>query len=170
MDERQVDKLLVKISQGDNAAFGELYEKTKRGVFSFLYSYLKNYENTEDAMQTVYLKIKLNIAGYKHGTNGRAWVLQIAKNQALNELNRQKRTDSLEDKIIAVSPQVSEGVTDVMQRTLTDEEQRIVVLHVLWGYKHREIAQQFGCPTGTVTSKYKRSIAKLREALKEEKK
>ena len=61
MDERQIDKLLTRISTGDNEAFEELYEKTKRGVFSFVYSYLDNYASTEDVMQTVYLKIKLNI-------------------------------------------------------------------------------------------------------------
>ncbi|MDE6373709.1 MAG: RNA polymerase subunit sigma-24, partial [Clostridia bacterium] len=75
MDKNQIDKLLVKISRGDNAAFEELYERTKKGVFSFLYSYLKNYENTEDAMQSVFLKIKLNAAQYERGTNGSAWIL-----------------------------------------------------------------------------------------------
>lgn len=168
MDKRQIDKLLVKVSHGDNVAFGELYEQTKKGVFSFLYSYLKNYENTEDAMQSVYLKIKLSIGQYIHGTNGSAWILQIAKNQAINEINKSKRVDYSNN--IAVperTAEVSGGVIDTMNKVLTDDEQRIVVLHVLWGYKHREIAERLGCPTGTVTSKYKRSIAKLKQALKE---
>jgi RNA polymerase sigma-70 factor (ECF subfamily) len=54
-----------------------------------------------------------------------------------------------------------------MDRALTDEEQRIIILHVLWGYKHREIGKILDCPTGTVTSKYKRAIEKMRKALKE---
>lgn len=168
MDERQVDKLLVKISRGDNDAFEELYKNTRRGVFSFLYSYLRNYENTEDAMQTVYLKVKLNIGQYIHGTNGRAWLLQIAKNLALNELSKNKRLDYCEDMTAVRRTDYSEGVMDAMKRVLSSEEERIVILHVLWGYKHREIAKELGCPTGTVTSKYKRSIAKLKDELKEE--
>lgn len=168
MDGKQVDRLLVKISCGDNAAFEELYECTKRGMFSFLYSYLKNYENTEDAMQTVYLKVKLSIGQYSHGTNGRAWLLQIAKNQALNELNKNKRVVYGDTVAVEEEPQLSGGVTEVMKRVLSEEERRIVTLHVLWGYKHREIAKELNCATGTVTSKYKRSIAKLKEALKEE--
>ena len=59
-------------------------------------------------------------------------------------------------------------VTDMMERVLTEEERRLIVLHVLWGYKHRELAQMLGVPTGTVTSKYKRAIEKLRRAWKEE--
>lgn len=168
MDKRQIDKLLVKMSHGDNAAFGELYERTKKGVFSFLYSYLKNYENTEDAMQFVYLKIKLSIGQYKYGTNGSAWILQIAKNQALNEINKSNRIDYSYNIAVPERTTVDSGsVIDIMNKVLTDDEQRIVVLHVLWGYKHREIAEQLGCPTGTVTSKYKRSIAKLKQALRE---
>lgn len=169
MDERQVDKLLVKISQGDNVAFEELYIKTRRGVFSFLYSYLKNYENTEDAMQTVYLKVKLNICQYTHGTNGRAWLLQIAKNCALNELSKQKREEFLDDATISPYMDTYSGsVVSAMKKALTEEEERIVILHVLWGCKHREIAKELNCPVGTVTSKYKRSISKLKEELKKE--
>ncbi len=167
MDKRQIDKLLVKISRGDDAAFGELYELTKKGVFSFLYSYLKNYENTEDVMQTVYLKVKLNIAQYRPETNGSAWILQIAKNQALNELHKSRRVNYTDELSITEQPATVGGITEAMGKVLTEEEQHIIILHVLWGYKHREIADQMGCPTGTVTSKYKRSIAKLKQALKE---
>lgn len=168
MDGRQIDRLLVKISCGDNVAFEELYICTKKGVFSFLYSYLRNYENTEDAMQTVYLKVKLGIGGYAHGTNGRAWILQIAKNQALNELKKNSRVEYGDDFAISDEPELAGGVTEIMTKVLSEEEQRIVTLHVLWGYKHREIAKELALPTGTVTSKYKRSIAKLKTALKEE--
>lgn len=168
MDGRQIDKLLIRISRGDNDAFAALYEETRRGVFSFLYSYLKDYEDTEDAMQTVYLKVKLNAAQYRHGTNGRAWLLQIAKNLALNEVKSHKRTQWEEPPQEVIEPPLPLGITDVMNRVLTEEECYIINLHVLWGYKHREIAKEMHCPTGTVTSKYKRSIAKLKTALKEE--
>lgn len=168
MDGKQIDKLLIKISCGDNVAFEELYNCTKKGVFSFLYSYLKNYENTEDAMQTVYLKVKLGIGQYVHGTNGRAWLLQIAKNLALNELGKNSRVEYGDDFVIPIEPKFSGGVIDAMKKILSVEEQRIVTLHILWGYKHREIAKELNLPTGTITSKYKRSIAKLKKALKED--
>jgi len=167
VDERQIDKLLIKISQGDNEAFERLYEGTKKGVFSFVYSYAENYACAEDVMQTVYLKVKIHISSYKKGTNGRAWLLQIAKNEALNELKKRKKTQSCENPTEKFE-QLG-YLTDIMRRVLTNEELQIVILHVLWGYKHREIAEELKCPTGTVTSKYKRSIQKLQNALKEDK-
>lgn len=167
MHEKQIDKMLVGIAHGDNIAFEELYNATKRGVFSFVYSYMKNYEDAEDVMQTVYLKIKLNIDKYAPGTNARGWILQIAKNQALNELKKRARTNS-DDATAATDASIADSpVMAVMQSALTQDERVIVDLHVLWGYRHREIAKLLDCPVGTVTSKYNRSIKKLKKALKE---
>ncbi len=169
MKKTEIDGLLRRVANGDNVAFGELYEKTKRGVFAFLHTYLQNYADTEDAMQTVYLKVKQGIWSYKVGTNGRAWLLQIAKNHALNELKKRKDTLSLDgiEVVDRVHGYAEHGVMAVMDEVLSEEEKRIVTLHVLWKYKHREIAQILDCPTGTVTSKYKRAIEKLQKKLKE---
>ena len=166
MDGFETDKLLCKIAEGDNTAFEELYVKTARGIYAFLYSYLKNSHDTEDALQSVFLKIKKNISSYVAGTNGRAWIFQIAKNHALTELKKNSRKEEYEDKS---SIGFTQGeVFDAMQRALSEEEQRIVILHVLWGYKHREISKLIESPIGTVVSKYKRAIDKLKKALKED--
>ena len=166
MNGTETDKLLAKIAKGDNSAFEQLYIKTRNGVYAFLYSYLKNAHDTEDAMQTVYLKVKMNISSYKIGTNGRAWLLQIAKNHAITLLQKRNRTIMEEN---SKQPDLfARGeITDLMRRCLNEDEIQIVTLHVLWGYKHREISRQLGIPLGTVTSKYKRSIDKMRKALKE---
>ncbi len=169
MHSKELDALLTRVSKGDNVAFGELYEKTRRGVYAFLYTYFHNAADTEDAMQSVYLRVKRGIGSYRQGSNGRAWLLQIAKNLAYNELKKRSReipTDEIE--IRSENYEGSASVREIMEKVLTEEEQRIVALHVFWEYKHREIAEIMGCPTGTVTSKYKRSVEKLKKYLKEE--
>ena len=118
-------------------------------------------------MQTTYLYVKKGISTYRSGTNARAWLLQIAKNVALNDLKKKKREIPTEN-VEMGSYEYTGTVTDVMEKVLSEEEQRIVTLHVLWKYKHREIGEILGCPTGTVTSKYKRAIEKLKKSLKEE--
>lgn len=168
MQEQQLDRLISKIARGDNDALEELYEKTKRGVFAFLYSYLDNREDSEDAMQTVYLRIKMHAGSYREGSNARAWMLQIAKNIALNELKcRERRADADLSSMPARDERSELGITELMKKVLTEEERRIVTLHVLWGYRHREIAYILGCPVGTVTAKYNRSVHKLKRSLKE---
>lgn len=170
MKTKELDRLLIRVAQGDNNAFETLYINTRRGVYAFLYTYFHNAADTEDGMQSVYLYIKKGIHTYRPGTNASAWILQIAKNLALNELKKKKREIPTEE--IDLGSTEYEGgrgeITELMEKILTEEEQRIVTLHVIWGYKHREIGEMLGSPTGTITSKYKRSIEKLKKSLKEE--
>ncbi len=169
MSAKEMDALLRRIADGDNAAFEEFYVCTKNGVYAFLRAYFSNHADVEDCMQTVYLKVKRGISSYRFGTNPRAWLLQIAKNQALSDIEKRKREVPTEEiEIVAPMPQTENSVTEAMEKILSAEERQIVVLHVLWKYKHKEIAAQLGCPTGTVTSKYKRAVAKLQKYLKEE--
>lgn len=165
MQDRRIDRLLLKISQGDNDAFEDLYSLTSRGVFAFVYSYLKNYQDAEDVLQNTYLRIKLNAHRYKQGTNARAWILQIAKNLSLNAIAQRKPHEELTDSVPAPASPSKTEISDLINETLDDEERQILILHVLWGYKHREIAALLGCPVGTVTSKYKRSLSKMNTAL-----
>ena len=168
MDKKSADACLRGMQNGSDADFERLYITTKRGVYSFLYTYFHDPHSAEDAMQSVYLKIKRSIGSYRPGTNAVAWILEIAKNHALDELQRNKRiTYELPDELLGSVEMPDISVMDMIRRTLNEEEERILVLHVVWGYKHREIGKLLGLPTGTVTSKYKRSIEKVRKAYEE---
>lgn len=174
MNNKEIDRLLCEISEGDNEAFVTLYEETKRGVYSFLWSYFGCREDAEDAMQTTYLKVKSNVCKYRPGSNGGAWLLQIAKNVALNTLKERKRNageipETMPGAIDVDSDYAEkDSVMTLMQKALGAEERKIVMLHVVCGYKHKEIARMLGCPTGTVTSAYKRALDKMKKARKEE--
>lgn len=178
MNKKQINAALEKIAKGDDKALEQLYIQTKNGVYSFVYSYFRNDFDAQDAMQTVYLKIKRYAAKYAPGTNGLAWILQIAKNTALDELEKRKTRKKYIDEngLSAANEQAEDftgrtdagSVTDIMNRVLDEEERQIVTLHVIWGYKHRETAEFLGCPVGTVTSKYKRAAEKIKKAWEDE--
>ncbi|MGN1201332.1 MAG: RNA polymerase sigma factor [Candidatus Caccovivens sp.] len=175
MNKHEIDNALRQVAHGDNDAFERLYLETRRGVYAFLFSYFDNRADCEDAMQTVYLKIKTNISQYNDGSNGLAWILQIAKNTALNEIRKKSTSEkSLNDIVIedkGTDPYnnivLKNTLMSIMKKELDEEEQRILILHAVWEYKHKEIAKILDCPTGTVTSKYKRAVDKLKRAWKE---
>ena len=56
MKRAEINSVLTKIAEGDERAFERLFEETKGGVYSFVYSYMKNREDSEDVVQTVYLR------------------------------------------------------------------------------------------------------------------
>lgn len=55
-----------------------------------------------------------------------------------------------------------------MDKVLGDEERQIVTLHVISGFKHREIAEMMGKPLGTVMWAYNNALAKLKRAIQRE--
>ena len=166
MYERRLDNLMKEVTQGSERAFEELYEGMKRGVFALAYSYLRNYEDAEDVLQQTFLTVKRKAYLYRVGTDARAWIFQIAKNAALDEL--QKRKQRKEGELLR-----EEGVEtpvvflDELTARLSEEEREIVIMHAVWGYKHKEIAEEKGLPLGTVTWKYNEAIKKLRKEQEE---
>lgn len=169
MEGKELDLLIQKVAAGDNAAFERLYRETARGVYSFAYSFLSNHQDTEDVLQSAFWQIKQKAHTYRRGTNARAWMLQIVKNLALDELRRRKRRGEVEldERSGVLSPDEGSSALDYMMSTLSSEEREIVVLHVYWGYKHREIAEMLHLPPGTVSWKYSAAIKKL-EAFRED--
>ncbi len=170
LQKRKLDALMKRVIEGDNDAFCLLYEATAKGIFAFAYSYLGKREDAEDVTQETFFAAKRKAHLYRPGTDVRAWLFQIAKNLSLDELRKKKNSaaplgDALEN-TLSVKPQLTE--LDALTACLDEAEREIVLLHAVWQYKHREIAELTGTPLGTVTWKYKKALAKLRDYLKED--
>lgn len=175
MDKVELDKYMIRLKNGDESAFDIIYNETKRGLFSFILTYTKNYHTAEDLLQNTYVKMRNSIDGYKAGTNASAWIFTIAKNLSLNEIKRQKRetpTDFSEQSNrfgeYEIEDSISTPMLKIIRETLTKSEQQIVLLHIAGGYKHREIADMLLKPLGTVLWAYRNAVAKLKKKLEEE--
>lgn len=167
----RMNRLLVEIAKGNNKAFEELYYETSKGIYALLFSYLKDYNDTEDVLQDVFIIVKQKAHLYKKDTDARAWLFQIAKNQALNALRSKKREkerlDIIEQDMLSFKSDYKKDSTLflIMQQVLSEEEYQIVIKHVLFSYKHKDIAKELNLPLGTVLSKYQIALSKLRKEL-----
>ena len=172
MDKKELDLCLQEVAKGDNSAFEKLYKDTVKGIFAFIYGFCENYHTAEDLTQTVYLKVKANISKYNAGTDARAWLFQIAKYTTLNEIKKIKRevvaSDEQTGRFEAKSYEMQDSpVFDAINSVLDAKERQIVIMHVLWGFKHREIADILSLALGTVLWKYNVAIKKLQTKLRE---
>lgn len=172
MDKRGLNNLLVKVSDGDELAFEKLYMETSKGIYALIYPYFHNREDTEDALQEIFMRIKDKAHLYKKGTDARSWIFQLAKNYALNKLrDKTRNTDFIsEDDQTKISSDYQNKSLDktmfiLMQKVLTEEEYEIVIRYILMGYKHREIAHELNIPLGTVLYKYQNALQKIRKEL-----
>ena len=168
MNKNELNKLLNNVALGDEESFNKLYYETYKGIFSFIYSYTKDYAITEDLVQDTFMKIKKNAYKYKEN-NPSAWILQIAKFTTLDYLRdkNNKKTIPLDEANISQTEDldIKMDINRIMDLYLEEDDKRIIILHVQYGYKHREIADILNIPLGTVLWKYDLAIKTLKEAL-----
>ena len=176
MDRTELDYLFTKLMHGDEDAFEKIYKETKRGVFSFVYSICNDYYTAEEMMQDTYIRIRSAINTYKPGGNALAWMFTIAKNLTLNEIAKRKKevpTD-LEDPSLGpamtytMPEEEDQTLVNLVKKVLNEEEQQIVMLHVISGFKHKEIAEMMKKPLGTVLWAYNNALKKLKKAYEKE--
>lgn len=175
MDKIELDYKMLQLQKGDESAFEELFNETKKGLFSFILSICKNFHTAEDLMQTTYIKVRLSISSYRAGGNALAWIYTIAKNLTLNEIAKRKReicadvdqNEGLFGKY-TLEEHLLSPVFATLAKVLNEEELQLVTLHIISGFKHREIAEFLSKPLGTVLWAYRNALTKVKKQIEKE--
>lgn len=168
-----INTYLVELQNGNIEALASIYLLTKTKVFSTCLAILKDKGLAEDVMQSTYIRVREKINYYQIGTNGYAWITTIARNLSLNEYNKNSKITSTDftEKEYLLSSENEASFNDmpifkVAKEVLSNEELEIVMLYVVSGYKHREIAKILKKPLGTILWSYNNSLKKLKKAIK----
>ena len=161
---------LKRIADSDMASLRLLYEETRAGVFSYALSMMKNREDAEDVMQETYLSIHKSAHLYRSVGRPMEWIMTITRNLCISRLRQRSRTADPDEKnepadYSSILNREDRIVLAEGMKELTQEEQRIILLHAVAGLRHREIAAVIGSPISTVTNKYRRALKKLKKHL-----
>jgi len=169
-DSESIDQCLFRIAKKDLSAMEELYCRTNASVYGFALSVLKNSYDAEDVLHDLYVLVYSAAGTYRSEGRPMAWIFTITKNLCLQKLRDHKRTADFPEedweRYIAANPRMSSEdklILSECMKSLSDEERQIVVLHAVFGFKHREIAKMLALPLSTVLSKYNRALKKLRK-------
>lgn len=168
------EQLLECIGNDDAEAFRKLYGMHAKSIYAYALSILRNHHDAEEVMQDTFIKIRSAAHLYRPMGKPMAWMLKIARNYCLMRIRKSERMSDNEFEQIENSHLLSYRM-DVEDRMvlqgameiLGEEERKIILLHAVTGWKHREIAQNIGMPVSTVLSKYNRGLKKLRAYLEE---
>lgn len=168
------EDLLVRIGKDDMEAFGRLYEQTEKIIYAYALSLMKNHHDALDVVQETFLKVRGAAHLYVPQGKPLAWMMTIARNQALSKIRLNQRFDGRpledlgDDEAFAYLNNPEDRIVLKQVLEILDETEReIVLLHAAAGVKHIEIAAALGMPLSTVISKYNRSLKKLRKKLEE---
>lgn len=173
--DRELDRLLLRVGQGDREAFARLYNLTRGAVYALALSLLHDAHEAQDVAQDAFVRVWESAPAYRPQGSPMAWLLTIARNLALARLRRAGRQAQLGEEEWNAIPARDPGVTpedrQLLQQALAalgEEERQVILLHAVAGLRHREIARLLEKPLSTVLSKYHRGLAKLRSLMKGE--
>lgn len=166
----RLEGCIKEIANNDMTSLKRLYEELGAGVYSFALSMMQNREDAEDILQETFLTVHRSAHLYRPVGRPTQWVMTVTRNLCISRLRQRSRTAPLSEGIEPVdytSVLNSDDRIDLARamNTLSDEEQRVVVLHAISGLKHREIAAVLDVPVSTVTNKYRRALKKLKKAM-----
>lgn len=172
------DGQLVRLTlAGEEEAFGRLVRRYRRAAFAVALSVTGHRENAEDVAQEAFLVALERLDDCRKPERFAGWLMTIVRNRARNLIRRESLRDAerLHDTVPSRNRGPA-GVTELVRlrerleealAELTEVQREVVLLHDLEGWKHREIAERMGLPSGTVRSHLHFARKALREGLGE---
>jgi RNA polymerase sigma factor (sigma-70 family) len=171
------ESLLTGLGSGDPAAAAAFVQRFQRRVFGLTLSILRDRGAAEEAAQETFVRAWRHAAAFdpRRGSVV-AWLLTIARNVSINMLPT-RRVDPIDPEVLVAmgankvqdlghEDQVvdSERVRDALAR-IPKEQRRVLVLAVFYGFTAREMSELDGVPLGTVKTRIRSAMMKLRADL-----
>lgn len=172
--------LLHAIARGDEEALASLYDRYRLILFGLILRILHSHPEAEDVLQDVFIQVWKRAADFDEA-RGRAftWLVTLARSRTIDRLralNSRQRTAN--EALEAAPDHVSDAVEDAFKseqrevvRTalekLPAEQRQALVLAYFDGLTQTEIASRMGSPLGTVKTRTRSGMIKLRELLGE---
>ena len=176
------ETLITAVAGGDEAAFGMLYDRYIKAVYSLALRITEDQGLAEEITQEVFVRVWRNAATFT-SERGRfaSWLLGVTHHLAIDQLRRRRARPqavaSTDDLPMQALPDLSADVEEeawigvrreLIQRALTqlpEAQRRVIELAYFGGLTHVEIAALIGDPLGTVKTRMRLGLQKLREAL-----
>ena len=176
-------ELLGRIAAGDRAAFAEFYDRHCGRILGLLIRLLRQRPEAEDVLQECFFQVWSQAGRYEAQRSApTAWLVLIARSRALDCLRRRRRSDatcSADAAAPAVAAEDSGGdlereegahLTSRALAQLPEEQRGAIRLAFYNGLTHEQIAESQHVPLGTVKTRIRRGIMRLREILSQEQK
>ncbi len=159
------------LARGDPAAFAELYDACADRLHHWLSMRLESRTDADDVLQETFVRLARSRKKLRGVENLTAYVFTVARHEAAR-LQKQRATEA---RVLAAKPlgepedttaacEAAELVTLALAK-LPTEQREIVELKAYAGLTLREIAEVTALPAGTVATRYRTALARLRDWL-----
>jgi RNA polymerase sigma-70 factor (ECF subfamily) len=173
------EELLRRVAAGDQDAFARLYDATASRVFGLVKRLLRDHAQSEEVTQEIFLEIWQTAARYDPSKGGAmAWMLTMTHRRAVDRVRASQASRDRDVRVgirdhgpeydaVVETVEVrveSERVKEAMMR-LTELQRQAVQLAYFGGYSHREVSAMLKVPIGTVKTRLRDGMIRLRDEL-----
>jgi len=170
--------IIRQAQQGDREAFGALMRVHTGAIYSFACRFLPTKEDVDDVVQEVFLKAFRHLPRFDPSRNRfRSWLFRITATTSIDLLKKQKTATKYARQLSRAEAAFSEpaGLAErfyhnsqelkASLQSLPERERQTVVLFYYHDLTHREIADALRIPLGTVKSRLRSAVNRLRGEL-----
>lgn len=177
----QMSSLVAGVAGGDQQALSSLYDLSSGVVFGLCLRILSEHPVAEEVLLDVYMQIWRQAAQYdKSRGSPLAWILTIARSRAIDRLRTSRQEWQRRDDSFEVLAEKTTGKTDVEEEAIISEQQdrvrsaldalpleqrEVIELAYYGGFSHSEIALKLNQPLGTIKTRTRLGMMKLRDIL-----
>ncbi len=174
-----LEQRLARVGTGDRKAFADLYDATANRVFGLIRRLLVDPSQSEEVTQEVYLEIWQTAARYRpERGSAMAWMLTLAHRRAVDRVRASQASRDRDVKVgirdygreydhVAehVEIRLESDRVRVALAGLTELQRQAVELAYFGGLSHTEIAAELHVPVGTIKTRIRDGMIRLRDAL-----
>ena len=181
-DSDELERLLLRMSRRDEAAFEKLYAASKRKLFSTVLSVVKRRHLAEEIVQEAYVRIWLNAGAYRSSLGSpMMWMITIARNLAIDVARKPAREVSSDHSVLLDFPaddptaletieiRENESVTTKLQHSifsalqaLEPTRRHLVIAAYIHGESRHRLSEQYGVPVNTIKTWIRRALLEVR--------
>lgn len=173
------EELIRLVALGDETAFGKLYDETSARVFGLVRRVVRDTAQSQEVTQEVFLDVWTQAARFD-ADRGKvmSWILVIAHRKAVDRVRAsQASTDrdlrqgireyqeSYDDVADTVEIRLESERVNKALLSLTAPQQEAISLAYYGGYTHQEVAELLKIPVGTVKTRIRDGMIRLRDRL-----
>jgi RNA polymerase sigma-70 factor (ECF subfamily) len=169
--------LVSRIARGDQRAYEQFYDRAAGPVLGLVLSVLRDLAQSEEVMQEVLLEAWRTASRYDPARgSAMSWLMMLAHRRAVDRVRSEQRAADREQRASSALvdyDDVTEAVESALDRervrrcleALTDLQRESVTLAYYGGYSYSEVARLLGVPPGTVKTRMRDGLIRLRDCL-----